>query len=80
MGDGLLTVNIRQAKRNLSGLIKNACEGEEVIITRGSKPVARLAPLGQVKKKRTPGSMKGKLTVGPEFFEPLPEDELAGWE
>ena len=76
----MLTVNIRQAKRNLSLLIKKVCEGEEVIITRRSKPVARLAPLAEVKKQRKPGSMKGKLVVGPEFFEPLSEDELSLWE
>lgn len=74
------TVNIRQAQRNLSRLIKKACEGDEVIITRGSKPVARLIPVAEARTKRTPGSMKGKFTVGPEFFEPLPDDELAAWE
>jgi prevent-host-death family protein len=76
----LPTFTIRQAQNNLSRLIKKACEGEEVIITRGSKPVARLIPVAEIKKKRQPGSMKGGLVVGPEFFEPLSEDELAAWE
>ena len=71
---------IHQAKTNLSRLIKKAADGEEIIIARGSKAVARLVPLGEVKGKRQPGSMKGKFTVGPEFFEPLPEDELAAWD
>ena len=74
------TVTIHKAKTNLSKLIEKAAEGEEVIIARGSKPVARLVPVGEVKGKRQPGSMKGKLQVGPEFFEPLPESEQAGWE
>jgi prevent-host-death family protein len=74
------TVTIHQAKTNLSRLIKQAADGEEIIITRGSKPVARLVPIGAVKGKRKPGSWKGKFVLGPEFFEPLPDDELARWE
>src|SRR5437763_1515394 len=70
-------VTVHQAKTNLSRLIKKACEGEEVIIARGSKPVARLVPIGEIKGKRQPGSWKGKLRVGPDFFEPLPEPELS---
>jgi antitoxin (DNA-binding transcriptional repressor) of toxin-antitoxin stability system len=50
-----------------------------VIIARGSKPVARLVPVGEVRGKRQPGSLKGKLHVGPEFFEPLPTTELTPW-
>ena len=41
--------------------------------------MARLVAVGEVKGKRQPGSMKG-LKLGPEFFEPLPADEIAGWE
>jgi prevent-host-death family protein len=73
-------VTIHQAKTNLSRLIQKALGGEEVIIARGSKPVARLLPIGDLKGKRQPGSLKGKLVVGPEFFEVLPEDELSAWE
>ncbi len=73
-------VTIHQAKTNLSRLIQNASAGEEVIIARGSKPVARLVPFGEAKGKRQPGSLRGKLLVGPEFFEPLPPHELLGWE
>jgi prevent-host-death family protein len=73
-------VTIHQAKTNLSRLIKKASAGEEIIIARGNKPVARLVPIGNSKGKRQPGSLKGKLRIGPEFFEPLPPEELAGWE
>lgn len=73
-------VTIHQAKTNLSKLIEKASQGEEVVIARGSKPVARLVPIGEVNGKRRPGILKGKLRVGPEFFEPLPDSELASWE
>lgn len=74
------TVTIHQAKTNLSRLIEKACKGEEVIISRGSEPVARLVALADTKGRRQSGSLKGKLRVGPEFFEPLPPEELAPWD
>lgn len=76
----MTVVTVHQAKTNLSRLLKKAAKGEEIIIARGSKPVARLVPVGEAKGKRQPGSLKGKLHVGPEFFEPLPSQELSSWE
>ncbi|HXX14323.1 MAG TPA: type II toxin-antitoxin system prevent-host-death family antitoxin [Candidatus Eremiobacteraceae bacterium] len=73
-------ITIHHAKTNLSRLIKKAAAGEEIIIARGDKPVARLVAVGEIKGKRQPGALKGKLRVGPEFFEPLPPEELAAWE
>jgi prevent-host-death family protein len=73
-------ITIHQAKTNLSRLIKKASAGEEIIIARGDKPVARLVPVGEKRGKRQPGSLKGKLRVGPEFFKPLPPEELGAWE
>ncbi len=74
------TFTIHEAKTNLSRLIEKACKGEEIIIARGSQPVVRLVPITDAKGNRKPGALKGKLHVGPEFFEPLPDDELARWE
>ena len=74
------TVTIHEAKTNLSRLIEKACRGEEVIIARGSNPVVRLVPIRKGKGKRQLGILKGKLVVGPEFFEPLPPEELDRWE
>jgi prevent-host-death family protein len=74
------TVTIHEAKTNLSKLLRKVAAGEEVIIARGKKPVARLVALGEVKGKRQPGSLKETLRVGPEFFDPLPENELSRWE
>jgi prevent-host-death family protein len=73
-------VTIHEAKTNLSRLIEQACEGEEIIISRGSEPVARLVALADAKGRRRPGSLKGKLHVGKEFFERLPAEELSEWE
>jgi prevent-host-death family protein len=74
------TFTIHEAKTNLSKLIEQACEGEEVVIARGPEPVVRLVPIADVKGRRQPGALRGKLRVGPEFFEPLTEEELARWE
>jgi antitoxin (DNA-binding transcriptional repressor) of toxin-antitoxin stability system len=71
---------VHHAKTNLSGLIKKATVGEEIIIARGDKPVVRLLPLTDVAGKRKLGSLKSTLHVGPEFFAPLPPEELAAWE
>jgi len=73
-------VTIHEAKTNLSRLIHEAARGQEVIISRGSKPVARLVPIGEIEGHRKPGSLKAKLVIGPEFFEPLPATELSVWE
>ncbi len=74
------TVGIHEAKTNLSRLIKKACSGEEIIIARGKEPVVRLVPIEPSKRRRKLGILKGKLVVGREFFEPLPDDELDRWE
>jgi prevent-host-death family protein len=72
-------VTMHKAKTNLSKLIEAACRGEEIVIAKGKKPVVKLTPLVEQRPKRTPGAWKGKLVVGPEFFEPLPEEELEAW-
>jgi len=74
------TFTIHEAKTNLSKLIKQACQGEEVVIARGPEPVVRLVPIADVKGRRQPGALRGKLRVGGEFFEPLADEELARWE
>jgi antitoxin (DNA-binding transcriptional repressor) of toxin-antitoxin stability system len=47
---------------------------------RGKHPIARLVPYHPVAPKREFGALRGVVSVGPEFFEPLPADELAVWE
>ncbi|MGH9432701.1 MAG: type II toxin-antitoxin system Phd/YefM family antitoxin [Terriglobia bacterium] len=74
------SIKVHEAKTNLSKLIERACRGEEVIIARGATPVVRLVPIGAVHGRRQPGVLRGKLRAGPEFFEPLPAEELSAWE
>ncbi|MEK6245348.1 MAG: type II toxin-antitoxin system Phd/YefM family antitoxin [Pseudomonadota bacterium] len=69
-------VNIHEAKTQFSRLIERVCAGEEIIIARGGKPVARLAPLQQSVKPRTPGLLKGKIWVAKDFNAPPPDDLL----
>ena len=76
----MVTVKIHEAKTHLSRLIASVEGGEEVTILRGDKPVAKLVPLPQVTKQRTPGRLKGLIVVDDSFFDPLPEDELRLWE
>ena len=73
-------VKIHHAKTHLSRLIEKACEGEEIIIARGDEPLVRLQPLRGKQGQRKPGRLKGILKVGPEFFEPLSEEELKSWD
>ena len=72
-------MTIHRAKTELSRLIEKACRGEEIVIARGKKPVVRLVAIGDKKGQRKPGALRGKLKVGPEFFEPLPPEELDAW-
>jgi len=73
------TVTIHTAKTNLSRLIKDACRGEDIVIARGKKPIVRLVPVSNEHGHRQPGWLKGKFKLGPEFFEPLPPEELDLW-
>lgn len=70
-------VNIHEAKTHLSKLI---ADGKEVVIARYGEPVARLVPIRPPAAKRVPGSARGKFTVPPEFFKPLPTELLNAFE
>jgi prevent-host-death family protein len=76
----MTTVTIHAAKTHLSQLIARAEAGEEIVLARGKHPVAKLVPFAPATAKRRFGAFSGILTIGPEFFEPLPPDEIARWE
>jgi antitoxin (DNA-binding transcriptional repressor) of toxin-antitoxin stability system len=73
-------VTIHTAKTTLSQLLVRVQAGEEIILARGKEPIAKLVPLHPPQSKRWFGALHGMIEIGPEFFEPLPEDELAAWE
>jgi prevent-host-death family protein len=76
----MVTVTIHAAKTNLSQLIARAESGEEIILARGTQPVAKLVPLHPSPRKRQFGGLRGVVSVAPSFFDPLPDDDIALWE
>ena len=72
-------VNVSEAKTQLSRLLAQVEAGEEVVIARRGRPVARLVRC-KPQSKRQPGAMKGKIAITDAYFEPLPEEELKLWE
>jgi prevent-host-death family protein len=75
-----VVVTVHQAKTQLSRLLKRAEAGDEVVIARADKPVARLVPIASSRNTRGFGMWKGKFDVPDSFFDPLPEEELRAWE
>ncbi len=73
-------VTIHKAKTELSKLLARVEAGEEIVIARGNKPIAKLVAAEPAPKpQRKPGRMKGLISIGPEFFEPLSDEELELW-
>ena len=72
-------VTVHKAKSHLSQLIAEAEAGEDVVIMRGSEPAVRLVPVNEPVPRRCFGALAGKVGTTPEFFDPLPDDELASW-
>jgi prevent-host-death family protein len=70
------TVNVHVAKTQLSHLLERVARGEEIIIAKAGKPVARLVPLAPV--ERPLGFVRASIDAS--FFDPLPEAELAAWD
>lgn len=67
-------VNIYDAKTHLSQLVGRVEAGEEIIIARGGRPVARLVPFRAEGVKRKPGRMRGRIRMAADFDAPLPDD------
>ena len=81
MPDTLAPVTIHAAKTHLSQLIARVEAGEEIVIARGDTPVAKLVPVDSPKPKRVFGKWADRIgPLGPDFFEPLPQEELDGFE
>jgi prevent-host-death family protein len=74
------TINLYEAKTQLSKLVDQAAAGTDVIIARAGKPVARLTRLAEPKRKIRFGLLKGKIKIAKDFDAPLPEEVLADFE
>jgi prevent-host-death family protein len=70
-------VNIHEAKTHLSRLVERVESGEEVVIARAGRPVARLVPLGRRTKPRVLGSLRGQIRMAPDWDSPEVNAEIA---
>jgi prevent-host-death family protein len=66
-------VNVHEAKTHFSKLVARAERGEEIVIARGGKPVAKLVP-AEVHPKRPLGLLKGQIWMSDDFDDPLPDE------
>ena len=66
-------VNIAEAKARLSELVTKAASGEETVIARDHKPVARLVPVERARSPRKPGSARGQVWTAPDFDDTPPD-------
>ena len=71
-------VSVHEAKTHLSRLLEAVTSGEAVLIARHGRPVARLVPVHA--DVRTPGALAGKVKIGADFDDPLPDEVLARFE
>jgi len=69
-----MEVNIHEAKTHLSKLLERVALGEEVIIAKAGKPVAKLVPITAEKRRFKLGSAKGEFVVPDDFNDPLPKE------
>ena len=74
------TINLYEAKTNLSSLADRAAAGEEIVIAKSGRPMARLVPLDRRTAPRPLGWLAGQVRVGPDFDDPLPDDVMRAFE
>jgi prevent-host-death family protein len=72
-------VNIQRAKTELSRIVARVEQGEEIVLARAGKPVARIVPIEQG-RRREPGRLRGQGWIGDDFDDPLDEDVQAAFE
>lgn len=74
------TVNVHEAKTHLSRLLQRVERGDEIVIARGGRPIARLLPFEPRRARPMFGLDRGRFTVPDDFDDPLPDDLLAEFE
>jgi prevent-host-death family protein len=72
-----MTLNLYDAKTQLSSLVDKAADGEEIIIAKNGRPMAKLVAIHEVKRK--PGRLKDKIWISDDFDAPMTEEELAAF-
>jgi len=72
----MASVNVHEAKTQLSALLKRVEGGEEIVIARSGQPIAKLVPLTAPEKPRQPGVWKGQMWIAEDFDAPLPDEIL----
>lgn len=73
----MATFNVHDAKTHFSRLLDRVAQGEEIIIAKSGRPVAKLVRVAA--EPRKPGRLKGRIRIAPDFDEPLPEEILAAF-
>jgi prevent-host-death family protein len=73
MLDGMDAVSIHEAKTHFSRLVARAEAGEEIVVRRGQKPVAKIVAYEAPAKPRTPGGLEGQIWIADDFDETPPE-------
>ena len=76
----MTTVNVHAAKSQLSRLLDAAAAGEEVIIAKAGKPIAKLVAIEQKKERRKLGTLAGQFRVPDDFDDPLPDEIVDSFE
>jgi prevent-host-death family protein len=77
----MTTVDVHEAKRHLSRLLAKVARGDEVIIARGGRPIARLVPVRRARRMdQLLGIDKGRLWIAKDFDAPLSEEVFSSWE
>jgi prevent-host-death family protein len=71
-------VNVQEAKTHLSRLLARVEAGDEIVIARGGRPIARLVSI-QERPVRTPGAARGEFSVPDDFDAPLPDEILSAF-
>ena len=75
-----LVFNLYEAKSSLSRLVDRAAAGEEIIIAKAGRPMAKLVPMTKGKTPRQPGGWEGCVEVSDDFDDPLPDSLLDAFE
>ncbi|MFM8534788.1 MAG: type II toxin-antitoxin system Phd/YefM family antitoxin [Acidimicrobiia bacterium] len=74
-----MTVNLYEAKTQLSALVDQVAKGAEIIIAKNGKPMAKLVPI-RSKASRKPGRLKGRIWMSKDFDAPMTAEEIAAWD